>query len=81
MSDFSFFELGIGLVVVTINGLIAKLVAGIWLPDDKARIAAFAFTLGSIGAARGYTYGLTVGALCGAIALWWLLFRREKIVA
>lgn len=78
MSDLSFFEFGIALVVVIINGFTAKLLAGIWLSNDKARIAAFAFMLGSMGAAGGFDYGIAAGALVGLVALWWLLFKREK---
>lgn len=78
MSDFPFFEFGIALVVVIINGFIAKLLAGIWLSDDKARIAAFAFMLGSMAAVGGFGSGTAAGALAGLVALWWLLFKQGK---
>jgi hypothetical protein len=78
VSDFFFFEFAIALVVVIINGFIAKLLAGIWLSNDKAKIAAFAFMLGSMSAAGGYDYGVAAGALVGLVALGWLLFKREK---
>lgn len=81
MNELSVFELGIGVVVVPLNGLIAKAVAGIWLSDDKARIAAFAFMLGSMGALPKERSGLVVGAVIGLVGLWWLFFKRGKAVA
>ncbi|MCL6251906.1 hypothetical protein M3P36_12740 [Altererythrobacter sp. KTW20L] len=77
----SLFGFMVAVLVVVINGLIAMAVAKIWLTEGKARIAGFAFVLGAGIVGGGRDFGFAAGTVVGLIALWLLLFKREKALA
>lgn len=81
MSEVAPLEFGVPLVVVLINGFLARAIAAIWLRADRPAIAAFAFVLGTLPMLRGTSLLTIAGAMTGLIALWWLLFKQETVRA
>jgi hypothetical protein len=71
-------------IALWLNMAITRAIAGIWLDDGKAKIAAFAFALGSLAGFRDPVLGdgTTIGSVLGMIAayssLWWVHFGRDE---
>ena len=78
------FVFAVVVLAVWVNMAIAKLIAGIWLDDEKATIAAFAFALGSLAGLKhvdfydGSTAGLWLGVIVAYGSAWWVHFGRAR---
>ena len=69
-------------IVVALNMGIAKGIAGFWLNGEKATVAGFAFTLGTLAGVRQAElddggYGLLAGAIAALVSLWWVHFGKK----
>jgi hypothetical protein len=80
---FSLFTALIAFVVVWLNMVLTSAIASIWLDSEKAKIAGFAFVLGTFVAADKQFFGddgigLMVGGTLGFISVWWFHFAKKR---
>ncbi|VVT16351.1 hypothetical protein [Erythrobacter sp. EC-HK427] len=79
MIEWSFFQFFIAILVTPLNGAIALFVSRFFVSGREARIAAFAYTLGTgfLGL-NDVPVSLIAGWAVGMIVLWWWFFKSKS---
>jgi hypothetical protein len=78
------FTFAIAIFAIWLNMAIAKAIVGVWLDDEKATLAAFAFSLGTLAGLRALPFhddtmfGGLAGVVLAYLGLWWVHFGRPR---
>lgn len=78
------FTFAVVFLAIWVNMAIVKAILGIWLDDEKATLAAFAYSVGTLAGLRPPLFedhtkiGMLAAMLVGYLGLWWVHFGRAR---